>query len=108
MLQEQHRNPVICRFMSETILYAEENTRTVIDILKEVGVVRRDTDPDFWMKIVSCLFYTFSGRMMLGIGDSSPDFTGMGMSELLRTTFDLMLEVCGVKNNDGLPNPDCS
>jgi hypothetical protein len=34
--------------------------------------------------------------MMLGIGDASPNFSGMGMIELLRCMFDIMLKTCSV------------
>jgi hypothetical protein len=40
--------------------------------------------------------YTFAHRVMLGIGDNSPDFSGMGMVGLLKHLFDMMLEKCGV------------
>ena len=97
LLQEQLRNPTVCKYMSEQfILRAETNTKKIIDTLKELGVIRQDADPDFWVKIVSSLFYSFSARSMLGIGDSSAEFTGMGLAEMLRHTFDVMLEKYGV------------
>jgi AcrR family transcriptional regulator len=95
LLQEQLRNPVVRGYMREHfILRAERNVKSVIEALKELGVLRRDTDPDYWIKICSSLFYSFSLRMMLGIGDNAPDFNGMGMVKMLRHTFDLMFETC--------------
>jgi len=98
MLQEQFRNPIVRDYISEhIILRAEMKVRTIIDVLKRIGAVRQDTDPDYWTKITSSLSYSFATRMMLGIGDHSPDFTGKGMAEMHRATFDLMLEKCGAK-----------
>ena len=100
LLQEQFRNPIVRNFMTKQfILRSERNIRTIINGLIELGVIRRDNDYDYWTKITSSLFYTFSTRMMLGIGDSEPDFTGMGMAGLLRNTFDMMLEKCRAFSN---------
>ena len=91
LLHEQLRNPIVRRYMSDLfILRAELNTKTVIDALKGLGVIRQDTDSDYWMKVASSLFYSFAARMMLGIGDNAPGFTGMRMAEMLRHTFDMM------------------
>ena len=97
MLQEQLRNPIARNFVSEQIvLRAEKSISTIISGLKKLGVIRQDTDPDYWTKIASSLYYSFAARMMLGIGDNTPEFTGMGMNELLQHTFEVMLEKCGV------------
>ena len=94
MLQEQLRNPIVCKHMSEqVILRSEVNSGKIIIMLKELGIIRNDVDPDYWTKIISSLFYSFATRMMLGIGDNSPVFSGKGMEELLRETFRLMLEL---------------
>ena len=98
MFQEQLRNPIVRSYMSEhIILRAERKVRTIIDVLKKLGIVHQDTDPDYWMKVTSSLSYSFATRMMLGIGDNAPDFTGNGMAEMHRSTFDLMLEKCGTE-----------
>jgi len=91
ILQEQHRNPIVCRCIRENILRSEQYVKMIIGLLKELCVIRPDTDPDFWAKISSSLFYSFSNRMLLGIGDLSQDFLGMGMAELLRYLFKIML-----------------
>ena len=99
ILQEQHRNPTVREFVSKNIiLRSSENTKTIINILKELNIIRKDTDPDFWMKISSSLFYTFATRMMLGIGDNQPDFTGMNMMNTLKHMYELMFKVCGIEN----------
>jgi len=93
LLQEQFRNPIVRNYMSKHfILRSERNMNTIINELKQIGVIRQDVDPDFWMKATSSLFHTFATRMMLGIGDNTSDFSGMGMAELLRYLLDLMLE----------------
>ena len=85
LLQEQLRNPIVRSYMSEQlILRSERNAMTIIDALKELGVIRKDADPDYWTKVASSLFYAFATRMMLGIGDKAPGFTGMGMAEMLK------------------------
>jgi len=96
LLQEQLRDPLARSYMCERlILRSERNTRRIIEELKEIGAIRQDTDPDYWAKVASSLFYAFASRAMLGIGDSSPGFTGMKMADLLRNTYDLMFEKCG-------------
>ena len=97
LMQEQHRNPLVRSFISEHFIpNTERKVKTIIKVLKEQNIIRKDTDPDFWMKTCSSLTYTFSNRMMLGIGDSSPGFEGMRMVGLLRNVFELMLETCGI------------
>ena len=99
LMQEQYRNPIVRSYMSKDfILHNELNIKVVLDVLKKLKVIREDTDPDYWMKTVSSLVYTFASRSMLGIGDSTPDFSGMGLMELLKLTFDNMLKTCSFKN----------
>ena len=96
VLQEQLRNPLVRTFTAEhIILSAEANTKSVIGALKDLGIIRQDVDPDFWMKSVSNLFYSFAARRMLGIGDNSPDFEGRGMVDMLKDLFELLLEKHG-------------
>ena len=96
ILQEQHRNTLVNDYIRGNIRQAEDHTDIIITVLKDLNMIKRDTDPDFWKKIVSSLFYTFSNRAVLGNGDSSPGFSGMGMVDLLRNLFDKMLLLCGV------------
>ena len=96
LLQEQLRIPIVGDYVSEHIvLRAERNVKKIIDVLKELGVIRQDIDPDYWQKITSCLFYSFAVRRMLGIGDNTPNFSGMGMVDMLKQTFAIMLDQCG-------------
>jgi len=91
ILQEQHRNPLVRRCISENILRSEQYVKMLLDVLKELRIIRGDTDSDFWVKTSSSLMYAFSNRMMLGIGDLAQGYAGMGMSELLRFMFKTML-----------------
>ena len=96
LLQEQLRNSFVRQYVCDHfILSSERNIAIVINVLKELGILQQDTDPDYWAKITSCTYYTFAARMMLGIGDNSPDFIGRSMVEMLKQTFDIMLDVCG-------------
>lgn len=90
ILQEQHRNPVVKKFIQEMILIAEERLEVIMNILKDLGVIRRDASPDFWAKILSSVFYTYSSRSVLGIGDFSSGYAGMKMVDLIRRICDMM------------------
>lgn len=99
IFQEQHRNPMVRKFVSEGIILSTEHViRTIIITLKDIGILRRDTDSDFWVKMHSSLVYTFASRSLLGIGDSSPGFSGMGLMDMLWNMYNLMLKTCGSGN----------
>ena len=106
ILQEQLRNPIAREYMSKNIISrAEQKVQIVFTVLKELGVIQLDAEPDYWMKVTACISQSFATRMMLGIGDNSPDFVGMGMADMLRCTFTMMLETCkahsgGMSDND--------
>ena len=103
ILQEQHRNPMVRKFVSERIILSTEQViGTIINALKEFGILRPDADPDYWVRVHSSLIYSFANRALLGIGDSAAGFSGMGMSELLRNLYDLMLKTCGAHRDAGL------
>ena len=99
VLQEQHRNPIFSDFIRKIILNAERQIRFAFEILQEMDVFHQDADPDYWMKVFSSLLYTYSSRFVLGIGDNSPDYVGKDMVEMLRTTFDLMMQHCAATND---------
>ena len=100
MFQEQLRNPVVRRYMSEDfILRSEQNIRAIIDILKELRALDPEMDPDYWMVAGSSLFYAFAARLMLGIGDNNPDCAIKSMTEMMRYTFDLLFEKFGTAAN---------
>ena len=97
IFQEQHRNPIVRKFLAEHYILGNENTiKTMIENLIELGIVCPDTDPYFWAQMHSSLLYTFASRHMMGIGDNAPDFPGVHMAEMLRKMYDLMLKTCGV------------
>ena len=101
LMQEQHRNDPIRSFVSENLISrSENNIFSIVESLKDLGVIRQDTDADYWMKVCSSLLYTFASRLMLQIGDSSPGFVGLGMSDMLKRTFAIMLETCSVREGE--------
>ena len=94
LLQEQHRNPLIQDFMANHIILSGENyIKSIFQILKDLKILRHDVDLDPWAKIHSSLLYAFSSRMLLGIGDASSDFSGMGMVDLIRFQFSMLLKI---------------
>jgi len=95
ILQEQHRNPLVRKFVSEEIIHSTENViMTIIGKLKDFGIIRPDADSDFWVKVHSSLIYAFANRSLLGIGDAVPEYSGMGMGDLLWNLYDKMLKEC--------------
>jgi len=96
ILQEQHRNPIMRDFVKDIILNAERKIRLCFDALKEIRVLRPDASPDFTMRVISSLLYTYSNRYMLGIGDSTPDYSGPRLLDLLDTAIQLMFQTCAV------------
>ena len=104
LLQEQHRNPLIHDFMSNEFIKGSESAiNAIFRILKDLGTIRQDADPDPWVKTYSSLLYAFSSRVLLGIGDASPDFTGMGMADIIRFQLNLMFSAYAVSDNSALP-----
>ncbi|MCL1874859.1 MAG: TetR/AcrR family transcriptional regulator [Synergistaceae bacterium] len=99
ILQEQHRNPIVRSFVSECLILSTEHIfLNIINRLKELEVLRADTDPDFWVKIFSSLIYTSASRMLLGIGCCLPSFAEM---DLMRDMCSIMLKTCGAGNIQG-------
>ena len=98
ILQEQHRNPIVRKFVAENyILDNEQTIKKMINDLKELDIILPEVDPDFWAKLHSSILYTFASRLMLGIGDSSPGFSGTNMSDMLLNMYDTMLKIHGKK-----------
>ena len=98
LLQEQYRNPLIHDFVSsQVILGGERVIKIIFQILKDLKIIRQDADLDPWAKIHSSLLYTFSSRMHLGIGDTSTEYSGMGLVELLRFEINLILTIYAVE-----------
>ena len=99
ILQEQHRTPVVRNYMQNNMLQIEQHVEFIISLLKKNNVIRHDVNPDFWMKLVSCIFYTFSNRTVLGIGDASPNYAGMDMVGILSELFGILLGTHGVSRD---------
>ena len=100
ILQEQHRNPIVRGFMSNGIILSTEQVmETIINKLKECNKLRPETDPDFWIKAHSSLVYTFASRMLLGIGDQAPNFSGKGLLDLLLDMYDMLFRIWGTQDS---------
>jgi AcrR family transcriptional regulator len=105
LLQEQLRNPMIRSYVSEQIIFnAEESAMKIIDVLKEIGAIHKDTDADYWMKLHSSIVYSFASRFMLGIGDGEPGFTGRNMTDMLISTYDMLFEKHGIADSKATPD----
>ena len=94
LLQEQHRNPLIREYVAKEITDNEVLIGEIIDSLKELKIIHKDTNADFWQKTASSLMYAYSNRLMLGIGDSTRDYTGKTLNDLLCDLFNLLLNTC--------------
>ena len=96
ILQEQHRNPIVRKFVANHYILSNEQTiRIMIENMIDLGIVRPDTDPHFWAQLHSSLLYTFASRHMMGIGDNAPEFTGVHMADMLRKMYEVLLKTCG-------------
>ena len=106
ILQEQHRNPLIRRIVCEEYIQRNEQAvKAIIDALKELNVLRPDTDPDFWIKAHSSLLYTFASRRLLGIGDNLPEFSGRGLADLMLYMYEMLLATCSVEKGQNSSPP---
>ena len=103
MLQEQYRNATVRKILSEhTILGGERIIKIIVNTLIDFNVLAKDTDPDFWAKAHSSFIYAFASRNSLGIGDNAPGFSGMGLVEILRSMYDMLLNTCAADKNNPL------
>jgi AcrR family transcriptional regulator len=99
ILQEQHRNPIVRKFVTEKIILSgEQYYKTIINKLKEYGTLLPDTNPDFWIRVHSSVLYAFASRRLLGIGDNEPDYYGMSMHDLIYNMYVMLLKTCGTGN----------
>ena len=97
IFQEQHRNPIVRKFVAEHYILGNEQTINImIQNMKELGIIRSDTDPYFCAQMHSSLLYTFASRHMIGIGDNVQGFKGLHMADMLKNMYDTMLKTCGV------------
>jgi AcrR family transcriptional regulator len=97
ILQEQYRNPIVRKFVSEDIIFNSENVvKKIIRTLIILKRLRSDEDADFWAKMHSSLVYAFASRSMLGIGDNSPGFSGLSLIDMLKNMYDILLNTRGI------------
>jgi len=94
IMQEQHRVPFVGEYVRGSIAQTEQFVKLIIDTLIEQKALKPDMDPDYWMKMASCIFYTFSNRAVMGCGDISSEYKGLGMVGLLERLFKRMFIEC--------------
>ena len=98
--QEQYRNSFMRSLASKTIKSIEDRVTRVIDELKKQNVISQDADPDFWKKTASSLAHNAVCRTLLGIGETSEDYDGMGLHDLLRFMFGLLFKLYELPKDD--------
>ena len=96
LFQEQCRNRVIQEFVANNlILWQERYVADILNRLVEVGALRPDIDIDFWAKTHANLNYTFTGRYVLGIGDTQPQYEGKNIEEMIRAIYQNIFRLHG-------------
>ena len=99
ILQEQHRNPLVRKFVLEQMILGNEQVfKTIINKLKEFNIINPDTDTDYWAKLYSSLLYTFASRALLDISGNKPSYSGMSMLDMIHNMCEMMLATCGAGN----------
>jgi len=99
IFQEHYRNAIARDFVVNIILEAEQYVVLIIDTLKNLKIIRDDANPDFWKKITICVFNAFIDRTILGLGENSPEYEGLGARGILLYLYDMLFKVYGVQNN---------
>ena len=99
IFHEQHRNEDVRKIVVKVILDIEEYIERIFVELKKLNVIHHDANPDFWKKTASSLIYTLPSRIMLGIGQESPEFIGMDLINLLRCMFEMVLKINNITDN---------
>jgi transcriptional regulator with XRE-family HTH domain len=101
IMREQHHCPVMREFVNKNIILKTEAViKKIISTLMETNELNGNKSiamSDFWAVAGSSIFYTFSSRYMLGIGDIEKDFNSIGMEDALKSLFELLFLVCGNK-----------
>ena len=102
ILQEQHRNTTARTFITEELILGTEKVLiTIIDSLKDSGILQPGINAEFWARLHSSIIYTFTSRSLLGIGYKAPGFSRLGLTTLLRDLYNMMFTMCST-NNDTL------
>jgi len=102
LFHEQFRNDVVRNHMVKLIQKIEQFVESVFSELKKLNVIRDDADPEYWKKITSSLFYASPARMMLNIGQNSPDYTGLDLMGLLHYMFEMILTMYRVEDSQAV------
>jgi AcrR family transcriptional regulator len=93
ILHEQYRSPLARDCVVNHIINSSEKyVKLIINNLTSAKLIK-ETDSDFWAKIHSSIIYTYSSLYMLGAGDNTESFEGKGMIDMLRSVYELMLNL---------------
>jgi AcrR family transcriptional regulator len=96
LFQEQCRNNAIKEFMFKNkILWQEKFISDVLNHLIEIGVLRPDTDVDFWAKTHTNLTYSHMGRYAIGAGETQPQYKGKRFMQMITTMYDTIFKLHG-------------
>ena len=96
IFQEHYRNAIVQEFVVNIIIEAEQYVVTIINALKNLKIIRDDANPDFLKKITVCVFHAFIDRTIMGLGENSPDYEGLGARGILLYLYDMLFKVYGV------------
>ena len=97
--QEHHRNDLVKAYVARTILESEDYIARIFTALKDLNIIKQDSDPDFWKKTASSMLYTYPNRTMIGIGHGYSDYAGMDLKAFLHYMFSLVLKLYGVSDS---------
>jgi len=99
LFHEHHRNALVRDFVVSFIQEIENYVEIIIISLKNMKIIRDDTDHDFWTKTTSSVMIAFLDRTMMGFGKGSPGYKGLGMRGILLYLYDMLFKVYSVQNN---------
>ena len=97
LFHEHHRNILVRDFVVNIIQEMEHYAETIIIALKNQKIIHDYTDSDFWTKTTSSIIYAFLDRKMMGFGEDSPGYKGLGVRGLLLYMYEMLIKICGVE-----------
>jgi AcrR family transcriptional regulator len=96
LFHEHHRNSLVRDFVMSIIQEIESYAETIIITLKNLKIIRDDNDPDFWTKTTSSVIHAYIDRTMMGFGEYSPGYKGLGMRDLILHMYEMLFDIYGV------------
>ena len=99
LFHEHHRNALVRDYVVSIIKEIESYSEMIIITLKNMKVIRDDTDPDFWSKATSSVIHAFIDRTMMGFSEKSQGYTGLGLRDLLLYLYGMLFKTCSIEND---------